>query len=381
MSGLPDTKAPVDANAAIQAQVTDLVVRLAFLGLFTYWALTLIAPFFAVLVWAVILTVALYPAFERLSARLGGRRGVAAVIITLIALGVVGGPIGLLAASLVDTMSAVAADLRAGTLHLPQLPAGIAGLPLIGKPIADFWHLAAENVRDALAQYESALRPAAGALLGKLAAVGGTLLLFLLSVVLSGFLFLPGPRLAAAARQFATRIVQPRGAHFIDLAGATIRGVSRGVVGVAFLQSIWVGIALVGAGVPGAGLLAFAVLVLCIVQIGPMLVVLPIIVWAWMTLSVGAALALTVVLVPVIVIDNVLKPILISRGLTTPMLVILIGVVGGTIGYGLMGLFLGPIVLAVFYELVVAWVHLEPSETAPDKPQEVEAAVPGTAGT
>ena len=375
MSGLPDTKAPVEANEAIQAQVTDIVVRLAFLGLFTYWSLTLIAPFFAVLVWAVILTVALYPAFERLSARLGGRRGVAAVIITLISLGVVGGPIGLLAASLVETLSALAASLRAGTLHLPQMPAGVADLPLIGKPVADFWQLAAENMQDALAPYESTLRPAAGALLGRLAAVGGTLLLFLLSVVLSGFLFLPGPRLADAARQFAKRIIRPRGEHFIDLAGATIRGVSRGVIGVAFLQSIWVGIALVGAGVPGAGLIAFATLVLCIVQIGPALVVLPVIIWAWMTLSVGAALALTVVLVPVIVIDNVLKPILISRGLTTPMLVILIGVVGGTIGYGLMGLFLGPIVLAVFYELVIAWTRLEPVQAAHDPEPEHDLVV------
>ena len=366
MSGLQDPNATEDSSLVVQAQVTDLVIRLAVLGLFTYWSVTLIAPFFPVLVWAVILTVALYPAFRRLSARLGGRRGLAALILTLISLAVVGGPIALLAASLVETLSALAASLRAGTLHLPQMPAGVADLPLIGKPVADFWQLAAENMQDALAPYESTLRPAAGAFLGRLAAVGGTLLLFLLSVVLSGFLFLPGPRLADAARQFARRIIRPRGEHFIDLAGATIRGVSRGVIGVAFLQSIWVGIALVGAGVPGAGLIAFAVLVLCIVQIGPALVVLPIIVWAWMTLSVGAALALTVVLVPVIVIDNVLKPILISRGLTTPMLVILIGVVGGTIGYGLMGLFLGPIVLAVFYELVVAWVRLEPGPAVRD---------------
>ena len=110
---------------------------------------------------AVILTVALYPAFRRLSARLGGRRGLAALILTLISLAVVGGPIALLAASLVETLSALAASLRAGTLHLPQMPAGVADLPLIGKPVADFWQLAAENMQDALAPYESTLRPAA----------------------------------------------------------------------------------------------------------------------------------------------------------------------------------------------------------------------------
>ena len=369
MNDVQETAASASRDAVVHAQVTDLVIRLAFLGLFAYWSLTLVAPFFSVLIWAVILTVALYPVYEWLGRRLGGRRGLAALLLTLVALCVVGGPIGLLAASLANTLSELAAEVHAGTLSLPQPPVGIADWPLIGKPAAEIWARAATNTEQAVAEYGPTLRPTAGALLVKLAAIGGDLLLFLVSVVLSGFLFLPGPRLAAGARQFATRIIQPRGAHFIELAGATIRGVSRGVVGVAFLQAIWVGIALVAFGVPGAGLIAFAVLVLCIVQIGPALVVLPLVIWAWMTLAGPAALVLTIVLVPVIVIDNVLKPILISRGLTTPMLVILIGVVGGTIGYGLMGLFLGPIVLAVFYELVLAWMHIEPAEpprTAPD---------------
>lgn len=363
MNDVQKAAAPAGRDAVVQAQVTDLVIRLSFLGLFAYWSLTLVAPFFSVLIWAVILTVALYPVFEWLSARLGGRRGIAAAILTLVALGVVGGPAGLLAASLADTLSKLAAELHAGTLRVPQPPAGIAEWPLVGNSVSEFWGLAANNMQQALAEYGPTFRPAAGALLVKLAALGGDLLLFVLSVVLSGFLFLPGPRLAAGIRRFATRIAQPRGAHFVELAGATIRGVSRGVVGVAFLQSIWVGVALVAAGVPGAGLIAFAVLVLCIIQIGPALVVLPVVIWAWMTLAGPAALVLTVVLVPVVVIDNVLKPILISRGLTTPMLVILIGVIGGTIGHGLIGLFLGPIVLAVFYELVLAWMYIEPAET------------------
>lgn len=358
-----DTSDPGNRDVVVQAQVTDLVIRLTALGLFTYWSLTLIAPFFSVLAWAVILTVALYPAFRWLSARLGGRRALAAAILTLISLAVVGGPIGLLATSLANTLSALAADMRAGALSLPQLPAAVADWPLVGTKMASFWRLAETNVEGALAEYGPALRPAAGGMLTRLAALGGELLLFIVSVALSGFLFLPGPRLAAGARQFATRIIQPRGAHFIDLAGATIRGVSRGVVGVAFLQSIWVGVALVAAGVPGAGLIAFAVLVLCIVQIGPALAVLPVVIWSWSAMAGPGALALTVALVPVIVIDNVLKPILISRGLRTPMLVILIGVVGGTISYGLMGLFLGPIVLAVFYELLLAWIRLEPTES------------------
>ncbi len=237
------------------------------------------------------------------------------------------------------------------------------------------WSKSADNLEAAFAEYEPTLRPAAGALLAKIASVGGHLLLFLVSVAISGFLFVPAPRLALGARQLAERIIQPRGAHFVDLAGATIRGVSRGVVGVAFLQAMLAGLVLLGVGVPAAGAIAFLVLVLCIVQIGPAPVLIPVIIWGWTALPDVTALVLTIALIPVMVIDNVLKPILIARGLTTPMLVILIGVLGGTIGYGLMGLFLGPIVLAVFYELLTAWVQI--GRSAP-RAREAEARAVST---
>jgi predicted PurR-regulated permease PerM len=191
---------------------------------------------------------------------------------------------------------------------------------------------------------------------------------FVLSVILMGLMLKPGPRLAAGAKAFAARLVAPRGEHFVDLAGATIRNVSRGVIGVALIQTLIAGIVLEVAGVPGAGLLAFAILIFCIIQIGPAPVLVPVVIWAWATMSGGSALVLTLVLVPVLVIDNVLKPILMARGLTTPLLVILTGVIGGTISYGLIGLFLGPIVLAVFYELVVAWVQIGRGDETPLHP-------------
>ena len=184
------------------------------------------------------------------------------------------------------------------------------------------------------------------------------MLKFVVSVVIAGFLFVPGPRLAAGARAFASRLIAPRGAHFVDLAGATIRNVSRGVIGVALLQALLAGIVLYVAGIPGAGLIAFVVLLLCIVQIGPAPILLPLLIWIWMTHATTFALVLTMLLVPIALIDNVLKPILMARGLTTPMLVILTGVIGGTLTHGLVGLFLGPVVLSVFYELVVAWTRL-----------------------
>ena len=204
--------------------------------------------------------------------------------------------------------------------------------------------------------------PFATAFLHRLAAMSLDALLLAVSVIIAGFLYVSGPQLAETGRVFAERVVALRGAAFVDLAGLTIRNVSRGVIGVAAIQALLCGVVMAAAGIPGAGLLAFAILVLCIVQVGPAPVVLPLLVWAWMSLATGPALILTVLLVPIMLLDNVLKPILMGRGLRTPTLVILIGVVGGTITHGLIGLFLGPVVLSVLYELVVAWVNRAPPE-------------------
>ncbi len=198
--------------------------------------------------------------------------------------------------------------------------------------------------------------PAGTKILSVLASLSGSVLFFIVSIILSGCLFVPGPALASGAKRFADRIIAPRGGEFVDLAGATIRNVSRGVIGVAVIQGLLTGVILIAFAVPLAGLLTFAALILCIIQIGPALVILPTIIWTWSSWELLPALLFTVLIVPVMLVDNVLRPILMSRGLDVPMLVILIGVLGGTLAYGLIGLFLGPVILSVFYELVIAWV-------------------------
>ena len=377
-SGGPD----LPDGQRIEARVTDFVVRLTFLGLFCFWALQLVRPFLPVMIWSVLLTVALYPAYAALAGWLGGRKAVAAALITVIAMVTVLGPISVLATSLVESVTWLAGALRSGSLKIPPPPASVEAWPVVGSKVDEVWALASDNIDGALQRYGPALLPAGSTVLGKIASIGTDAVLFVVSVVVSGFLFVPGPRLAAAARVFAGRLIAPRGAHFVDLAGATIRNVSRGVVGVALIQALLAGITLMLFGVPGAGLIAFASLLLCIVQIGPAPVLLPVVIWAWATHPTGWALALSVCLVPVVLIDNVLKPLLMGRGLTTPLLVILIGVIGGTLTHGLIGLFLGPIILAVFYELVVAWVRLGnpvPADAARATDAPVAAAAPRVA--
>jgi predicted PurR-regulated permease PerM len=348
----------------MEARATDLVVRPAFLGLFAYWSIELVRPFASVVIWAVVLFAAIYPAYAWLARRIG-RPNLVALIVTVLLLATIVGPISVLATSLVHTSQHIAEGLEAGTLRVPPPPARVADWPLVGEQVHAAWSLGSSNLDDAIDRYGPSVLPTGGTILARMASISGDLLKILLSVALMGFMLKRGPLLAEGARAFASRLVAPRGAHFVDLAGATIRNVSRGVIGVALLQTLIAGIVLEAAGVPGAGLLAFVILVFCIIQIGPAPVLVPVVIWAWATMSGGGALVLTLVLVPVLLIDNVLKPILMARGLTTPLLVILAGVIGGTISYGLVGLFLGPIVLAVFYELVAGWVQLGTADKAP----------------
>jgi len=156
---------------------------------------------------------------------------------------------------------------------------------------------------------------------------------------------------------FSRRLASGRGERFVQLAGATIRAVSRGVIGVSALQAFLAGVGLVAAGIPGASLITSAVLILGIIQIGPSVVLVPIVIWSWIAMDPTTAVLITIYLIPVSLLDNILRPLVMARGLDTPMLIILIGVLGGTVSYGITGLFLGPIVLAVIWELLVAWTR------------------------
>jgi len=361
-----DLSGPAGAQGhSLERRVTDLIIRLGFLGLFIGTALMIVAPFLSVIVWAIILTVAQFPFFVWLRGLLGGRSGLAATIITLIGLGVLLGPAAGLMLSLADSVALFFASVRDGTVSVPPPPADVADWPLIGEQVHGIWAQASTNLEEVL-QTHSAQVIAAGKLAaGQIAGVGIGILLFAASIIIAGFLFSSGIGFVDKARSFSVRVVGERGAEFVDLAGATIRNVSRGVIGVSIIQSLLAGIVMAVAGVPAAGVVAAITLLLCIVQIGPALTIIPAIIWAWNVMETTGALIFTVVMIPIMLLDNVLKPIWMARGLKTPMLVILIGVIGGTLSLGLLGLFIGPIVLAVFYELLVAWVRIgDPAERA-----------------
>ncbi|MGA7333870.1 MAG: AI-2E family transporter [Pseudolabrys sp.] len=334
----------------------EVAIRLGALALLLYWTLILVRPFLSIAIWSAVLTVALYPVFEWTSHQLGGRRRIAAALITFLSLLIIIGPATWLALGLVDGLRLISERLDLANLTIPPPSISVKDWPLIGQPIYQFWELASTNLSAALAQIVPQLKPLGSSLLRIGADTGLGIIMFLAAIVVAGFLFSPAPMIAEAIKKFSRRLNPTRGEEFVEQAGATIRAVSRGVIGISVLQALLAGVGLMVAGIPQASLITFGVLVLGIIQIGPSIILIPVIIWAWTFMGTIPALLFTAYMVPINLLDNILRPIVMGRGLKTPILVILIGVIGGTLAYGITGLFLGPIVLAVIWELFVSWI-------------------------
>ena len=350
-----DDYRPLTFSASNDALVI-LCIRIVCLGLLGYWSLILIRPFLTVIVWSIIIAVAVYPIFDWLSSKLYGHRTLTAVMITVFGLFIILGPVTWLGISLAASVQTLVARFGDGSLAIPPPPVVIKAWPVIGEKAYEIWQLASTNIRELLIEAAPQLKPLGGRLLSAAGNVGINLFQFILAAVISGFLLVPGTPLVQHVKNIVSRIVGARGEEFVDLAGATIRNVSRGIIGIAILQALLAGIGLLFAGIPAAGLFSFLVLLFGILQIGPSIILIPLIIWSWFTMDTTMAVLFTVYMVPVNLLDNLLRP-LVAKGLETPMLVILIGVVGGTLAHGMIGLFVGPIVLSITWQLLVVWIR------------------------
>ena len=361
-----DEPRSIPLNASNDALVV-LAVRLICLGLLGYWTLILIRPFLTIIIWSAIITVALYPIFYWLSGILHGQRVLAAFTITLLALLLMLGPATWLGLSLAESVRTLTARFSEGTIALPPPSETVRAWPLIGNKAYEIWQLASTNLRALLTQAAPYLKPIGGTLLGVAGSFGINLLKFIAATIVSGFLFIPGPALVESVKNILRHVAGARGAMFVDMAGATVRTISRGVIGVAILQALLAGIGLIVAGVPAAGLISFLVLLLGIVQIGPSIILVPLIIWSWFAMDAVGAVVFSLYMIPVNLLDNVLRPLVMAKGLGTPIWIILLGVLGGTIAHGMLGLFVGPVVLSIAWQLIVLWTRNEliASETAP----------------
>ncbi|MEB3311135.1 MAG: AI-2E family transporter [Snowella sp.] len=339
------------------AKLITLIIRLLCLGLLFYWSFLLLRPFGTVILWGAILAIAWFPLFLRLKSLLGGRKKLAAALLMLVGVGIIIGPVSVLATLLVHNVQALAGKIEAGTPLIPAPPPSVATWPLIGDQLTSIWQLASVNMGELVNRYQPLLKELAKNSLFIATGVSITTLKFIVSIIIAGIITLDAKRLNRGIHQFAQRLVAERGEALINLTVSTVRNVTRGILGIAILQALLIGFGLVVFQIPAAGLWTFLSLILAIIQIGPGLIVLGCIIFAWSTMAFPSALLFTLWMIPTTLVDNFLKPILMARGLPVPMVIILLGVFGGVVVYGILGLFVGPVLLALAYELIKAWIN------------------------
>ncbi|GAB3110863.1 AI-2E family transporter [Aestuariicella hydrocarbonica] len=355
----------------IPTPVLDTAIRLGLIAIMVYLALRVFSPFLGLMVWALILAIALYPLNTKLAAKLGGHQGRAATLLVLVVVLLVGVPTVLLGISLVDHMLSAYQSLEDGSLTIRGPGPNVAQWPLVGEQIHATWEAASNNLTAFIAEHQQQLRDASRRTAAALGGVVTTLLGFLAAFIVAGVMLAYAHPGAASTRRIFTRVCGPTvGPEMHTLTVATVRSVATGVIGVAFIQAVLLGIGFLLAGIPAAGLLALGVLVLGIMQLPAALFVIPVVAWLWMA---GDGSALTNVLLTVYLIlaglaDNILKPILLGRGVAAPMPVVLLGALGGMMTSGLIGLFVGAVILAVSYQIFMAWVDTGPDTVMGESP-------------
>lgn len=352
-------------------ETIDLAIRIGLLALLAWLSLQVFRPFLGLMVWAVVLAIAVYPVNARLASKLGGSNGRAATLMVLALVLVLGVPTVLLGISLFDDLLSTYRGIQAGTLQLPAPEASVKDWPVVGERVYAAWQAASTNIVDFAQTYQQQLREYAERAAASVGGLLTTLLLFIVAFIIAGIMMAYAEPGAATTRRIYTRIGGPEiGPQLHQLTVDTVRSVAVGVVGVAFIQAVLLGIGFILGGVPFAGLLALVTLVLAIVQVPAALVFLPVIAWLWTKgdASTVVNVLLTVYLFVAGLSDNVLKPMLLGRGLSVPMPVILLGALGGMVSAGLIGLFVGAVVLAVGYQIFMGWVAVaEPgAQPAPD---------------
>jgi predicted PurR-regulated permease PerM len=350
------------------AQITLGVLFIGGLIAASYWILQ---PFLPAVIWATMVVVATWRVMLGIQARLWGKRSLAVTAMTLILLMVLVVPLSLAIATIADNSDRILGWARwLSEFTVPPPPDWVVGLPLVGPKLQHFWEeVAATGIQEYAARFAPYAKTGTEWFIGKAGNFGLLFLQFLLTVVIAAIMYAGGESAADWMKRFGQRLGGERGANVVVLAGQAIRGVALGVVVTAVVQSLLGGIGLALAGVPMAAVLTVLMFMLCIAQLGPILVLLPAVAWLYWSGDNGWGTFLLVWTLVVGSLDNVLRPYLIKKGADLPLLLIFAGVIGGMITIGLVGIFVGPVVLAVAYTLLDAWVEDDRRNVEPPAPK------------
>jgi predicted PurR-regulated permease PerM len=343
------------------SSMIDTAVRVGLVAMLVYACARIVLPFTFLLTWSAILAVMLYPLHRRLMARLG-RRG-SALLIGMIGVVLMLGPMVIAVTSLATTLYSLISTLQSQDVTIPLPPVWLDGTPLVGKKLTEIWALVASNLPAALAKYGHLISGpvtwlasfAGGLAIGELS--------FVLSFAIAAILLVYDNETTAFVQRLVVRITgsEERAAQLVTLTAATIRGVGLGVVGVALVQSMLLGLGYFAIGIQAAGPLTLIALLLGIMQVPLILLTLPVVIYVFMSEATQPAVIFLIWNIIVGLSDNVLRPLMLGRGLDVPMPVILIGVIGGMIVDGLLGLFVGPVLLSVSYVLLLDWLQQHPA--------------------
>jgi predicted PurR-regulated permease PerM len=350
------------------ARALEAAIRIGLVALLLYWCFKIGQPFIEIIIWGIVIAVAIHPGYDRLKSALGGRGRLAATLITLFALIVLLVPTYMLSDSLINAVQEYSANIDKGTLRVPPPPESVRSWPVIGEPLHTFWNLASNNLAAALSKITPQLKKFGIPLLSTAAGAGVGILKFVVSIIIAGVLLANAVGGGRAASTIARRLTGEQGTKAVELAEATVRSVTLGILGVAVIQTLLAGLGFLVVGVPGAGLWALLVLILAVVQLPTILILGPIIVYVFATASTVIAVMFAIWSLLVGMSDAFLKPLLMGRGVDVPMLIIFIGAIGGFIASGIIGLFVGAIILALGYKLFLLWLNAETQpEAEPSK--------------
>lgn len=356
-------KAATQQDSEVERRPTtplwDTLIRVLLIGGLLALCLRVFSPFLNLAAWSIILAVTMYPLHQALARRIGRKQGLTSVLLVILGISVIVVPTWLLLNSLADSVHGFVDAVEQNTLQIPPPREGLRRLPVVGENIYNTWSQARTNLPALIKTMQPKLVNLAGAAVGMVASIGGTMLLFLVSFIVANIVMAYGESASSGGRAFFARVAGPsRGEALAKLALSTIRAVALGVIGVAAIQALLVGVALLFAGVPAAGVLAIVTLVLGIAQVPALIVTLPVIIYIWASgnYGTGAAVAHTIILLLTGMADNVLKPLMLGRGVDVPMPVILLGALGGMAGGGILGMFVGATGLALGYQLFADWV-------------------------
>jgi len=335
----------------------DTVLKLTLIALLLAWCAMILFPFVIPVLWGIILAVTLFPLYTRLLKIVKGKKGLSATLITLILLALLIIPSVWLISSIVGNARELIASIRDHTLVMPPPKVEVADWPIVGKPIYAAWQMLSTNIETAIQTYRDKLLIVGDKFLGIIKSVASSFFILIVSVIISGILLVGSDKSETSTITFANRLIGKKGNEFVKMIVITIRNVAKGILGVAFIQFVLMGTALILAKVPFAGLWALAALLFAIIQAPVGIVAIPIVIYLYSAREPIPATLWSILVLLIALCDNFIKPWLMGKGAPVPTLVIFLGAIGGMIMSGFIGLFTGAIILSVGYKLATMWLE------------------------